>query len=785
MDPQPSDDRVDELTGRAIRLNDADRQAFLQSECAGDPGLQGLVEQRLQDARSSTDSFEIALPALITPPSPGMQVGPFRIEQLIGTGGMGEVWRGHDVRLRRPVAIKICGTSFDHRFRREALAIAALNHPHICTLYDIGPNYLVMEFVEGEPVTGPLSASRAVSLGVELADALTAAHGRGVIHRDLKPANILVTKSGVKLLDFGVAKMTVGEGEKTQTGTASGLVVGSVGYMSPEQACGLDIDARSDIFAFGVVLYQMLVGRHPFLAVTAAETLAAIIRDEPPTPDVAPGLAAVLMRCLRKEPRERFSTAAELRDALRDVLHVETRTERPSVVVLPFHQIGGDAANEYFSEGLAEEVINVLARVDGLTVIARTSAFAFKNRDEDVRQIGRILGVAHVLEGSVRRAGNRVRVTAHLVDVRNGGHVWADRFDRDLTDIFQIQDDIAQAIADALRVKLTIPAIRSAERHQTRSLEAYEANLEGRFHLFQWTPSAIELARECFERAVRIDPGYAMPYAGLAEYYYYRGAYLGVRPREVLPAALEAARDAVSAHPDSAEAHMIRGVLRATYLYDWAGGKDDFDRAIALNPESAMPFVRRGFYFSCLRGDYSSALTDIRKGMQLDPLNPTVWGTEGIILNLSGRPAEALPRQKMLTEIHPSYWVGWSHLGWSLFASGDLDAAELALRHALTLHAQPAYEGMLGYVLGQKGARDEADGLRASLERRAAGEFVSPAALALAAIGCGDDQRAFHWLERGLEERELTTLILLQGTLTPEFRPDPRMRALRLKAGLV
>ena len=406
--------------------------------------------------------------------APGDRLGPYQIIAPIGKGGMGEVYRAIDTRMGRDVAVKVMSGQFSDRFTREVRAIAALNHPNICTIHDVGPNYLVMEYVVGSPVKGPLPEPRAIELAQQIAAALEVAHARGITHRDLKPGNVLVTSDGVKLLDFGLATLSSQQSDQSGGVAASrpvapveakssgseddfetlsprdiftgvGVVMGTPGYMSPEQAAGTATDARSDIFSFGVMLYEMLAGRRAFAANSVLATIAAVCDSEPEPIEVSPEVAQIVTKCLRKTPAERYRNVMELRLALEKAAAALTK-RTPSIAVLPFVATGAPE-HEYFGDGLAEDIINALSAVDGLKVIARTSTFAFKHQAQDVRGIARTLGVDHVLEGSVRASDNRIRVTAHLIAASDGTQLWSKRYDRDLTDVFEIQDEISNAIA--------------------------------------------------------------------------------------------------------------------------------------------------------------------------------------------------------------------------------------------------------------------------------------------------------------------------------------------------
>jgi TolB-like protein/predicted Ser/Thr protein kinase len=410
---------------------------------------------------------------------PGKRLGPYEVVALLGAGGMGEVYKARDTRLDRTVAIKVLPAAAAddadrlRRFEHEARAIASLNHPHICQLYDIGPGYLVLEYIDGEPLRGPVAAPEAVRQAIQIARALEAAHLRGILHRDLKPTNVLITRDGtIKLVDFGLAKLlrsSSGDADdvtRTVAHTVAGAIWGSPGYMSPEQAAGNALDVPSDVFSFGIVLHELLTG-------VRASHEGDAFRSGQAAPS---GLARIVQRCLAVNPRDRFQTMSEVRDVLeyasRDLTSA-ARDRKPSIAVLPFANMSADKENEYFGDGLAEEVINALAQVSGLQVAGRTSSFLFRGKDLDLAEVGRRLNVEHLLEGSVRKAGNRVRVTAQLIKVADGFHVWSDRYDRELTDIFAIQDEITHAIASALRIRLSVDS--SPSRSHSPNLRAYEA----------------------------------------------------------------------------------------------------------------------------------------------------------------------------------------------------------------------------------------------------------------------------------------------------------------------
>jgi serine/threonine-protein kinase len=523
---------------------------------------------------------------------------------------MGEVYKARDTRLDRFVAIKRLKGEHGAPFQQEARAIAALNHLHICQIYDVGPGYLVMEYVDGRPLRGPLPAEEVTELALQIAGALEEAHTAGILHRDLKPANILLTSKGVaKLLDFGLAKL-LRDGEATQTFAISGTPL----YMSPEQAEGNVLDARSDVFSFGAVLYELLDGKRAF------DNLGAVLRDEPAPLRTTPDLERVIMRCLRKAPADRYQSMHEITAALNECRE-QPIEEQPSIAVLPFANMSSDSENEYFSDGLSEEIINLLTRIPGLKVIARTSAFAFKGQHQDIRRIAEILGVNKVLEGSVCKAGNRVRITAQLIRAGDGSHVWSERYDRDLTDIFAVQDEIGSAIAGQLKVS------QSAQkpRKHVPPVSAYEAFLEGRHHGYRMNPASLAKAFECAQRALAIDPQYAsaweffgawhgmMAWAGLAD------------PREMFQKALSAVRKALELDPDLGDAHALLGVCAGVADYDWRQAAMHFRRALELGgPRPRFTFPARTG--TCGRSDVWRKLSRnwMRSGRKT--LSPYLYG---------------------------------------------------------------------------------------------------------------------------------------------------------------
>ncbi len=549
------------------------------------------------------------LPTIAAAPATGARLGGYRVVRELGRGGMGVVYLAHDPRLDRDVAIKtlskeLSGKEARSRCEREARTIARLNHPSVATVFDFGEHegstVLVMEYVEGDTLRevlrrGRLSLPEAVSIATQVAEGLAAAHEQNVVHRDLKPSNVMRGRDGrVKILDFGLAKSFRGDpsGEHGVEITAEHRVVGTSGYLSPEQLRGRPVDARSDVFAFGVLLYELITGEPPFRGESQADDASATLSTDPSPAraldrEVPRALEQILARCLAKKPESRYASATPLLDDLR---RVETRgvgdepAEGPSVAVLPFANLSADPENEYFADGMAEEIINALCKIEALRVAARTSSFAFKGRNEDIRKIGRELGVTTVLEGSVRRSANRLRITAQLVKVSDGYHLWSDRFDREMHDVFAVQDEIAESIASALRLVLGEREREAIRKMRTRSAEAHDFFLRGLASFHEVSQPAFERAEAMFRRAVEIDPTYALAWAELAESLAWRYDWYE-RDDALLGRIDEASRRALELEPELAEAHVARGqfYFRTDSPSD---ARREFDEAIRLDPRS-------------------------------------------------------------------------------------------------------------------------------------------------------------------------------------------------------
>lgn len=742
-----------------------------------------------------------------------MQLGPYEVVGLIGAGGMGEVYKARDQRLDRFVALKILfsdkirDSKRQRRFLNEARAASRLNHPGIVTIYDISENeglyVIVMEYVEGKTLREigagrGLGFEQAMKYAAELADALDNAHSAGIIHRDLKPSNIMITKDGrLKVLDFGLAKLLEPVGSRARTTTVGGeltldatadadcasnarVIRGTPAYMSPEQVEAKMVDARSDVFSFGVVVYEMLSGQSPFRRETRVSTLAAVLNVEPPAlgklrPNLPSFLEHCVMRCLLKDPAGRFQSMAEVKAAISNPTFAEANRAGvvPSLAILPFANLSADKENDYFSDGLSEEILNALAKIPELRVIARTSAFAFRGGEGDLRAIGGRLKVGNVLEGSVRRAGNRVRVTAQLVRVSDESQVWSERYDSEMIDVFAIQDQISQSIADALKVKLTAPPPR------TTSMEAYHNYLKGVYHHQRYSQDGLEKARDFFEQALAEDPSYAPAYAGLAAHYYTLALLSIKRMTDVAPLAKSAASKALAIDPTLNDAHSILGVIAAVVDYNWKAAEQHFQRAMAAEPFPALVRVRYALFFLAWQGRYDEALDQCRRALETDPLSMIVYF--GLVLShyWKGSYESAIEVAAKALEINPNFFFVRFTMGIAKLQAGSLQDAIACFEK--TLEIAPWYSlatGLLAAAHARAGNREIAEKIIGKCMERRATNYFSAGSFAVYYASLGEVDKTFEFLGAAVAERDPNITGFIGEPLFDPFRSDPRFREL-------
>ena len=709
---------------------------------------------------------------------------------------MGEVFRARDVRLGRDVALKILtgrvrqmAEALD-RLEREARAIASLTHPNIVVLYDVGRHgdisYVVMELVGGTTLRAQLAervigTHRAVFIAIQIARALAVAHEKGVIHRDLKPENIMLTADDtVKVLDFGLARMVVPDGPGITMGvTEPGLVLGTVGYSPPEQLRGEATDHRADIFSLGVTLQEMLTGSAPFDRPTGVDVIAAILAGDaqPLPPSIPQSLATIVQRCLAPRPELRFQSARELAGALDAATSgaaapaaaaaATLRTAAPgSVAVMPFVDLSPDRDQEYICDGIAEELMTALGRIPGLDVVARSETRQFKGRTVDARQVGRLLNVATVLEGGVRRAGDRLRITAQLADARAGRQLWSERFDGSMADVFEVQDAIAAAVTRALEI--TLRPSSSLRDARPGNVQAYTLWLRGRHEWNRRTEDGLSAAVDLFRQAVDLDPSYAQAYAGLADAYLTLTVYGALAPERAIGAARTAADEAIRLDPTIPEPHSALACIKAVYDWEWAESERGFRTALDL--QYGHPRVHQWYAMHHLipQARFAEAEREALAALAVEPRSPVVNLTAAVVPLYAGKHVQALEALRRTMALDPSFAMAHFFAGQAHAALGDYSAALRELETALGLASgSPEILAAHAAVLAQAGYEDRARDALATLTRIASSRYVSPCLFAQIHVQLQDQTSALSSLIDA-EARRATDLVWVG--VRPVFR---------------
>ncbi len=772
----------------------------------------------------------------------GRTLGHYVVLERIGAGGMGEVYRARDQRLEREVALKLlpAGVVADDdarkRLRREALALSRLNHPHVATVYDFdtqaGLDFIVMELLEGETLAarllrGPLSEADAVRYALHICDALEAAHASGVIHRDLKPGNLFLTSRGdLKVLDFGLAKRVSGGTPSKSAATLTMLtqpheVVGTLAYMAPEQLKGETVDARTDLYALGAVLYELLTGQAPFEQ-SSSMALAGMILNSPPPPPrqhqrkLSVEVERVILRCLEKEPAKRYAGAASVASALRplvmpgatltikrwaapaavallalavvlfvlDVGHVRQRLMPAKVrtlAILPLENLSRDPDQDFFAEGLTEELISLLGNVGALRVISRESAMSYRKSAKRLPEIARELRVDNLVLGSVQRVADQVRIRVRLVKAADERQVWSNSYDSGLGDVLALQSRIAQAVAKELRALVTRDERDRLQVARATLPAAHDAYLRGRYHLNRFTEADFRTALEYFQEAIRQEPTYALAYAGLSDAYAALSS-MTMAPHEVMPRARAAALHALELDSTMAEAHASLGYVRAFYDWQWAQAEHDFRRAIALKPSCSMAHMYYGYLLTVNRR-FVEARRELRTAWELDPLSSYIAFMQLLPLNRARQDDAVLDAAHKLLAVEPSHFGAHLILGQTLLRKRDYPRALAELAEANALIPNPFLKAWLAYGYSAAGKRDSAQAIRRELEEQSKRTFVQAYAMAVLYSGLGEKDLAIDWLQRGAEQRsEEMVHVLLDESLDP-LRSDPRFAAIVRSVG--
>ncbi|MEO8277984.1 MAG: protein kinase [Thermoanaerobaculia bacterium] len=753
------------------------------------------------------------------PLTAGLLVGPYEILAPLGAGGMGEVYRALDRRLGREVAIKVLaesssGSDSIERLRREARAVAAVNHPNILAVYDLGElegsPFLVFELLDGETLRGrldrgPIPVVEAVEIAVEIARGLAAAHERGIVHRDLKPENLFLTRDGrMKILDFGLARIdsrTSGLGvsideESTLASGATkvGMILGTLGYLSPEQAQGLPADARTDLFACGAVLFEMVTGERAFIHSPPIAALAAVMTADPVArvPDLPQALQRVLARCLEKEPARRWSSARELAGALSGLTLVPSSAarsghaesgDRPAIAVLPFVNLSADPEQEYFCQGMAEDILHALARVDGIRVASRTASFRVELRRDDPQSIGEALGVTSILEGSVRRVGQRLRINIQLVNAADGLQMWVERFDREAADVFDLQDEIAQTVVQALKVRLSAGAASRLVKRTTADFDAYELYLKGRFHWHRRSTVSLGEARRYFEQAIERDPRFAEAYCGLHACTCAAAFYAKVSGREAKVASLRYSRLAMELAPDLADSWTCQANHQALFLGDWRESERSLRKAIEIDEGIAIAHSWMGNYL-CGVGRSEEGLREALRGVELDPALAILRHYLGYCRYLSGDAEGALSDYRVAVELDPGLWIPQLFMGVVYDELGRHDEAIAAYHRASLLDDSTMVLCARARSLALAGDRAGSLSVVDELERMASTRFVPDYDFAAVHLALGSPDRAIFHLERAVEDFSPWRQALAVDPRFSELRGDKRYAEIIEKLGL-
>jgi len=861
--------KLDELFHAALDVKPEGRLRFVAEACGSDEALRKELESMLEHyekAGSFIDfpAYVVAAEAIVADESlVGKSFGPYQITQVLGKGGMGIVYLALDQGLHRQIALKFLHDDLLNdkqrvqRFKQEARAASALNHPNILTVHEIGQSnsthFIATEFVAGETLRERLAGGRmkvleAVDIATQASSALTAAHAAGITHRDIKPENIMLRPDGyVKVLDFGLAKLTdrsISDVDQAATTRAAdtdpGVVMGTVKYMSPEQAQGLPVDSRTDIWSLGAVLYEMIAGCPPFEGATPSHVTVSILERKPSplsryASEVPGELEWMISKALRKDREERYQTAKDLMidlRYLRQQIEINAELERSvaatdavgaidttpnvskesqsgkktisspsnesaasssgrrqsrkvinSLAVLPLANASADPNAEYLSDGITESIINSLSQLPKLRVVPRSTVFRYKGQEVDPQLVGHDLGVRAVLTGRLLQMGDQLIIKMELIDVLNESQLWGEQYNRKLSDILEVEEQISREISEKLRLKLTGEDKKRLTKRFTKNTDAYHAYLKGRYYWNKRTPDTIQRGIEFFQKAISLDPHYALAYCGLADSYLLLGAveYGGLRPMEAVPRVRDAVLHALQLDDALAEAHTSLGNI-SYYDWDWQLAEREYKRAIELNPNYA---TAHHWYANQLMAHarFDEGLKQIKRAQELDPLSlPIVLG-EGWLLFLARQYDQAIEEFRKVIELEPNFANSHLCLGLAYEQKQKYDEAIEELQKAIQLSDSPLMRAALGHAYALSGKTAKARQIRDEMIESSKQKYISPVLIAAVCAGLGEKEEAFAWLEKAYEEHSEGLFWFKVEPSMNNLRSDPRYDELLQRMG--